>query len=457
LPSERIVARSLPALTAALPLLLFCSFTSNGQSVSIGTSSSFDENIFDIYLPTSDQITQVQLQVSQDWDFDQSSLTAAYDGAGQFFRDLPGRNYHVHLLLFSALYHFQTDEEEEDSTDEPEETPPDSTGPPSSVRAIRGNIVPPVRSDSADRYLFFSVTGASQFDRDNATPFGNPIVYDNWGFEASASLRQPVGNNVSLRPSYIFSEHTYPNVSALSNIQHIAGLTIGSDFLKGSWIAVTPAYAFKNYTGSSTFTDTVSHRNSSGHGKGFGSGNGGVRVRTFAFASPSVKQFFLSATWKQRIVAGTEATAEYTRYGNPSGEARIIPEQLGGAPGERGAAGTFAADNEIFDDHFAYSGNGVSVQLKQTLPFGITLVARELFQQKTYSSPAMDLADSLTLAPQRDDRRSETDLALSLPLRLGPGKTLTPQVEFHHVRNDSNAPYYVFDKSVFLFGLTFEF
>ncbi|HEY6190826.1 MAG TPA: hypothetical protein VI215_00710 [Bacteroidota bacterium] len=450
-----MAARVHRLLLTPLVFAVLLPLSSQGQTFTVGTSSLYDENIFDIYLPTSDQITQAQLQVTQDWDFDQASLTASYEGAGQFFRDLPARNYHVHLLSFSALYHIENADEEEESEADSSDEPTDSLRLLSGARAPGGG--PTVHSDSSDRYLFFNVMGGSQFDRDIPTPFGNPIVHDNWTVDALASVRQPVGPRFSLRPSYVFSVHVYPNVSAISNMQHIAGLTIGSDLLKGSWIAVTPAYAFKNYTGSSTFTDTVRFRNSSGHGKGFGLGNGGVRESTFVFTTPSVDQFTLSATWKQTIDSGSEVTAGYIRYGAPSAAARILPAQLGGAPGDRGATGLFAGDDEIFDDHFAYTADGFSLQLNQRLPLGLRLSARQLYQRKRYGAPAMDLADSLTLASHRDDRRYETDLTLALPISLGPGKVLTPEAEFHHVRNDSNAPYYAFDKSVILLGISFEF
>jgi surface lipoprotein assembly modifier-like protein len=448
-----MAARFHRLLLPPLAFLILFPFSTRGQTFTVGTSSLHDENIFDIYLPTSDQITQVELQAAEDWDFDQASLTASYEGSGQFFRDLPARNYHLHLLSFSALYHVETGDEdgEADSAD----GNADSARTLSNPAAIVGGT--PIHSDSADRFLLFALTGASQFDRDIATSFGNPIVHDNWSIDALASMRQPAGIRFSFRPWYLFSVHVYPNVSAISNLQQSAGVTLGSDLLKGSWIALTPAYAFKNYTGSSTFTDTVRFRRTSGHGKGFGFGNGGVRESTFVFTTPSVNQFIVSLTWKQTITPGSVVSAGYTHFGAPSGEARILPAQLGGTPGDRGVAGSFTADDEIFDDHFAYSADGLGLQLNQSLPFGFKVVAAQHFQQKTYSAPAMDLADSLTLASHRDDRRTETDLTLSLPIALGPGKTLTPEAEYHHVRNDSNAPYYAFDKSVILLGISFEF
>ena len=452
-------------LACAIPFLI--STIARAQTVSVGTSTVHDGNIFDIYLPTADQVTQVQLDVSTDWVFDQASLTASYNGAGEFFRDLPARNYHVHLLSFEALYHFEGAEDDDQSGRDDEPAAPDSGGssPLGGSHAQPGGAQPTlagaqsgqVHSDSADRFMSLALAGGSQFDKDEATEFGNPAVYNNSALEASAALRQPLGIHFGLRPSYTFSYHAYPNVSVISNLQHIVALQLGSDLLGGSWIALTPAYAFKSYTGSSTFVDTVSFRVSSGHGKGFGSGKGGIKVRTFVFASPSVGQVSLSLVWKQTVSPGTEVTAEYTRFGEPSGSARVIPEQLRGAAQDRGAIGGFTSQSEIFDDHFAFSADASALQLKQALPFGLTITAKEQVQVKTYTAPAMDLADSLTLGAHRNDHRYETDLTLSRPISLGVGKILKPEMEFHYLRNDSNAPYYVFDKSVLLLGIAFEF
>src|SRR6267378_7013086 len=93
-----------------IPLIfLIVVSAARGQIVNLSTSTAHDENIFDIYFPTADQITQFQLETSKDWDFDQLSLTGAYSGALELFRDLPARNFHVHILSLNADYHFEKD------------------------------------------------------------------------------------------------------------------------------------------------------------------------------------------------------------------------------------------------------------------------------------------------------------------------------------------------------------
>ncbi len=243
----------------------------------------------------------------------------------------------------------------------------------------------------------------------------------------------------------------------VTNLQNIAGIQFGSDVVPGGWIALAPQFAFKSYTGSSIYTDTVDFRNSGGHGKGFGNGNGGIQVRTFSFTTPAVRQFFLTLLWKQAFMSGTEVVSLYTRFGAPSAGARIIPQQLRGGGEERGVAGSFASGNEIFDDHFAYSGDAISIQLSQSLPFGILLRAQQVFQSKAYTLAAKDLADSLIISNQRDDRRYESGISVSRTFSDAGGRSLKPQLEFRHLRNESNDPYYRFEKDIILFGIEFGF
>ena len=93
----------------------------------------------------------------------------------------------------------------------------------------------------------------------------------------------------------------------------------------------------------------------------------------------------------------------------------------------------------------------------QSLPFGFSLRAQQVFQSKAYTLAAKDLADSVTISNQRADRRYETGITVSRTFSDGGGRSLKPQLEFHHLRNDSNDPYYQFEKNIILFGIEFDF
>ncbi|MBI1806533.1 MAG: hypothetical protein HYR76_05720 [Ignavibacteria bacterium] len=423
------------------------------QDLSVGTSTTHDDNVFDIYSPLSDQITNLQIDASKDWDLEQTSLGLTYNGSMLLFRDLTTRNYHVHVLSFNVDHHFERDED----TDAPDEDSSDSEQDSAAVRqAASKAALSSGHSDSLDNFLTASLTGGSQFDREEFSQYDNAII------SGTVTFRQPLELRASVRPSYTISYHNYPNLSGITNLQNIFALQLGTNIIPGGWIVLTPSYAIKNYPSSTTITYTVEipgGGNGNGHGKGnSGSGAGsGTRTRNFNLATPSVKQFSATLLWKQKVIAGTEIVAHYTRFGNPSTEARIIPQQLLGGLEERGIIGQFTSENEIFDDHFAYSGNEVGLKFQHSLPYAFSMAVNGQFNYKRYTVPAMDLADSLVLADNRIDRRSEVVISLSKSFSVGDGKQLKPEVEYHYLRNNSNAPYYTFDKNVFMAGLEFAF
>lgn len=423
-------------------LLAFIGFGNivHAQDFGVASSTLHDDNIFDIYAPIPDQVTQLQLDASNDWDFEKASLSLGYTGSLLFFRDVSSRNYHVHLISLTSSYHFISDTDDEtDSEDDSTTTDGEAT------------LGKTAYTDSSDQFLYASLIGGSQF---NGQAFSE---YDNTKISGTVTLRQPFGSKLSVRPSYTFSFHSYPNLSGITNIQNTFMLHLGSDVISGSWLSISPSYSIKSYPISSSYSYTFTTQNPSGHGKRNSSGVGQTRTRTFLLTAPAVRQLSMSVGWKQRINEGSIASGTYTHFGTPTSEARAVPLQLGGGLEARGVVGEFASQNEIFDDHFAFSGNELTLQFEQTLPLLFILDLNLHFQKKTYSSAAMDLADSLILAPNRIDARTEVEIAVSKRIRFSQGVIVKPHLEYHYVRNNSNAPYYEFDKNAIAVGLELNF
>src|SRR5262245_10556841 len=101
---------------AALSLILIsvCGLL-KAQDFNAAVSTTHDENIFDIHTPLPDQITQLELNASKDWDFDESSLSLNYTGAFLMFRDLTARTYHLHTLSLGSVVHFVREDDEDDT------------------------------------------------------------------------------------------------------------------------------------------------------------------------------------------------------------------------------------------------------------------------------------------------------------------------------------------------------
>jgi len=421
------------------------------QEVSLGLSTIHDENIFDVYLPFPDQLTQLQLDASKDWDLDDASLGLSYTGTGVLFRDLTSRSYHAHAITFSASHQFVSDDADEESEEEDSAAVQIPNGSSSS------------QADSLDRFLYGSLFAGSQFNQEEFSE------YNNTALGARASLRLPLGAVVSATPSYTFSYHSYPNLSPITNIQNILSVTFGGAVFPGTWVSIAPAYEIKSYPTTSTYTITVTDLQGSGGsgGSGPGHGNGGGasgagggsikrQVRTFTATSPSVNQFLVTVNWEQKMAGGTRFSLSFTRFGNPSAGARLIPQQLQNIMDERQLASVATSQSEIFNDHFAYRGNEARLHVEQALPLAFLGTAEAEVQGKTFSSPAMDLSDSVQLAEHREDSRAEFGLNLSRPVTIG-GRTFKPQFEVHVIRNSSNAPFYDFDKTTFLVGIEYTF
>lgn len=422
----------------------------NAQDISLGGASIYDQNIFEISFPTSDQITQFQLDASKDWDMDQLSLNLSYNGSLLLFRDLTSRNYHLHLLSLNSVYHFTESEKKENGGDEePDTTDNESDSSDAMPKSIdRETSAAPIHSDSSDQFLYASLVGASQFNKNDFSQ------YDNTRIAGTVIFRQPLNEVTNLRPSYALAYHTYPNLSGLTNIENLFSLQLGTSAVYRGWIAATIAYGIKSYPISTTYTYTITPPGQLGRGN-FGAGR--QRTGKYELNTPSVNQVILSINWQQNFLSNTQFTAAYTYYGNPSTTARILPRQLRSVLEQHGALGTFSSQTTIFDDHYAFSGSDAALQVQQSLPLAIILTIQARYQNKTYTTAAMDLSDTVVIANHREDRKFESEVNLSKTFSLAGGKSLKSMVEFHYLRNNSNAPYYDFNKNAFTIGFEFSF
>ncbi|MBI1804318.1 MAG: DUF560 domain-containing protein [Ignavibacteria bacterium] len=433
-----------------------------GQSVNLSMSTVHDENIFDTYAPTSDQISQLRADASKDWDFDQAWLGISYNGGLLLYQNTSARNYHVHILSLGSIYHLESHDDNDDNSAGSIES--DSTVEDSAAMKPQLLQKQPaaVHSDSLDHYFYGNVSGGSQF---NKTDFQE---YDHSVIGGTIVFRQPLGANVSIRPFYSVGYHSYPNLSSLTNVQNTVGLLVGTSPISGSWIGISGMYGHKIYPTSTDFTytfrDTTGGANGYGHGVGHGKGNSGsgnngsgkTKTITYNFTTPSVSQFSLNVFWQQKVFSNTHFSIQVSYFGHPSSQARIIPERIQSAIESRGGSLENLTSQDIFDDRFAYSGDEITLHLDHLLPYQISFSVEGHIQGKTFTSPATSLAGD-TLDTHRIDKRYEIVLNLSKSFTVLGGKTISPQLEFHYLRNNSNEPFYDFDKSVILAGMEFEF
>lgn len=439
-------------LTAVVIAAIVLAGELRAQNFEIGTSTIHDGNIFDIYTPTPDQVTQLAANAYGDWDADPFTFSLAYSGSFLLFNDVTARNYHVHIATFDILCELpggdddEADPAEDDSTGNGGEH---SQGPhlPEIIPHPGGDTVG--TADSVHGIAHFTLLGGGQFDKPEYSQFDNAKI------GGTVTYRLPVGPRLGLWPSYMLAYHSYANLDGLTNVEQAGGLAAGMRTIPGGWAGIGGTFGAKHYPVSTVYSYTVGRPGNAGHGKGgAGGGVGSVRTRTFALNTPSVSQWTASLQAVQRIGV-TELRAGYDRLGTPSTEARIIPLQVEGQ-----IEGEFASNgfqNDIFDDHYAYAADVISIELRQPLPLEAKLTARGAWLKKRYTAAAMDLNDSLALAPQRLDTRWEGEIGIARPIPLGGGRTLEPRIVVDLLRNESNAPYYDFGKSAFTAGIDFSF
>ena len=417
-------------------MLCLTSSALKAQYFNVGVSAIQDENIFDIYIPTTDRIHQVQLNFSDDWYADPVNFDLSYTGELFFYRDLSSRNYHVHFLNFNTMYQIYGDDEEPEDPDDSEEGD-DSSG----ARMKAPQIVPPKHVDSLDQYVNLKMFAIGQFDGDAYE------AYDNSHFGGVLSFRQPVSQTMSVKPSYLFAYNRYRNLSGFTNFENVLSLSLSAPGVFGGSFSAGINFGKKNYTTPASYTYVVSSNGNSGHGKGGAGGGPKERTVTVDLTTPSVSQSTLSAEFRRPLTPTTVGSLMLTYYGTPSTIARALPNTLGGA----------GAQSDIFDDHYSYTGPVFAFRLSQLLPAEINVGFQGLIQLKTYTFPAMDLLDSVVVADYRTDHRQEYVISVSKRFGTGAGTSIKPTIEYHYFNNDSNAEYYVFTKNVYMLGLEFDF
>jgi hypothetical protein len=405
------------------------------QSFNVGVTAVQDENIFDIYIPTTDRIAQFQLNFSNDWYADPVNFDLSYTGELFFYRDLSARNYNVHFLNFNTMYQIYGDDVEPEEPDDSGEEE-DSSG----ARMQMPSIVLPQHIDSLDQYINLNMFAIAQFDGDVYEQ------YDNSHIGGVLSFRQPVGQTMSIKPSFMLAYNKYRNLSGFTNFENVLSVSLSASGVLGGSFATGISLGTKNYTTSGSYTYVVTGPGNSGQGKG-GAGGQKDKTVTVELTTPSVSQSTLTAEFRRPLTPTTVGSVMLTYYGTPSTVARAIPNQLGGA----------GAQSDIFDDHYTYSGPVFAFRLSQLLPAEINVGLQAVIQTKKYTFPAMDLLDSAVVADYRTDNRQEFVISVSKRFNAGVGKSLKPTFEYHYFNNDSNAEYYVFTKNVYILGLEFDF
>ncbi|MFI5251295.1 MAG: hypothetical protein ACHQQQ_02590 [Bacteroidota bacterium] len=419
-----------------------------GQDFSTSVTMGHDPNILESAISMPDQFYQWELSLSKDLDFNQFQLSASYDGSLQMYRDQQGRNFYQHSLVVSPSYIFgHSDDDDESSNDPPDSTTnnDDSSGvvnkipPPPPPK-----VVPDYPPDSLDHVLYSAFFYSSRTDKDEFDQ------YDNAHPGGWLLYRFPISAKFNLRPSVGISSWNFENVDALSNTENFASLMLGAWNSSINWIEGGATIGEVNYLYSRTYYDSVRIGNP-GHGKK-GAGGGQLRVDSLTFSNPSVDQITWRIAVNKKFFNSTELKLGYAYFGPPSSEARVLPPQFTNSVGRSKELVSLTGVNEFYDDHYAYQGSAFTAHFDQPFLFDLLLQGDFEIQQKEFTSPALNLVDSV-VAPRRLDHRFSGSFTLSKSFPVFINGKLIAHLVYSYLRNSSNADYFVFDKSVISFGL----
>ncbi|MBA4312799.1 MAG: hypothetical protein C0417_09235 [Chlorobiaceae bacterium] len=428
----------------------------NAQDVSIGASLTNDPNIFDTYTPLKDNVTEIAFDISKGVVTENSYFGIFYSGALSLYENLPSRNYQFHMAMVGYNYHFtkkidnDTSESEamlsdEDSISSSDDDTIEAMNTDDDVSTAEMEEEP---TDSLDNFLNIRFTGGLQL---------NKVDYESWDntiLAGTSIFRQPLGRHASIRPSYTIIYNSYPNLTALTNIQHNISLILGTDVLPFSWFAVIPTFGAKSFP--NTQTDSIILSKDS---KSKFDGNGTTTGKTISYnlTTPSVTQTSFTLLWNYRPAPATYFTTRFTHFNTPSSIARTIPElRKGAAKTNDMLIKNSFGENELYDDHYSFSGNIISIGVVQALPQELSFTGYWKYENKTYSYAATDFADSV-IANNRVDTRTEFELNFSRLFEITEETNLRAEIGFHYIKNSSNSLYFDFKKSTLMAGVEYSF
>jgi hypothetical protein len=436
---------------------IFCfSIPLNAQHISVGASLTSDPNIFDTYNPLKDKVSEIAFDISKGFSSENRYIGIFYSGAFSFYKDLPARNYQFHMAMVGYNYHFSkkivddTSESEpmlsdEDSISSSDEDTAEATATDDDLLTedIEGES-----TDSLDNFLNIRFTGGLQI---------NKVDYESWDntiLAGTAIVRQPLGRHASIRPSYTITYNSYPNLTALTNIQHSISLILGTDILPFSWFAVIPTFGAKSFPITQTDSITLSKDLKGKPGSG---GTTGGKTISYNLTTPSVRQTSFTFLWNYRPAPATYFSTRFTHFNIPSSISRTVPELRKGATKIYNmlTQNSFG-ENELYDDHYSYSGNNISVDVEQALPLELFLSGSWRYEKKTYTYAATDIADSV-IATNRIDTRRELEMNISRTFEITEETGLKIEIGFHYIKNSTNSLYFDFKKSTLMAGVEYSF
>jgi hypothetical protein len=374
----------------------------------LSASRGYNSNPLYNYQRIGDRMTQGYLELGYDVPFEASGMRLAYVGGLAVFDVLSERTYYEHRL--SADYSLSGTKEEAGEGEE------------------EGVVV---GSDSAGSWTQLGAMAGARYDR---SAFRD---YDNFGIGAFAVFRSGAGSGSFTRWTGEVNYRKYTYVGELSNLAWSATFSYVWSGGKHVDLGVEIFAGVKHYTQAAYDTAQFAVAGS-GSGKSSGQGQG---KKSGGLSGKSGKDLLVNApeTNSYQIAPGLTALAKW-ESGVIKGHAlyRINPGTGSRYLGQ--VAGASMLTEDLYNDHYSYTGPGLGVEFEQGLPPGLRLSLTLNGGVRRYGGPALAL-DGTEIASVRKDVRGEAGLTLSRYVEIARGVGLDVQVSGELVRNQSNDTY----------------
>jgi hypothetical protein len=398
----------LPA--AGLLLIIFATTPATAQfSGFMSAGYGYNSNPLYNYEELSDQLRQSYLELGYVHQMPSARLQAVYVGGLTLFNRFEGRNYYEHSVAGQYLATLSTiparDDEEEYTGDNPFSSP-----------------------DSSDTELGIDLRLGARHDKTEYE------VFDNFGAGLGGFVRWAPGAAVRTRVLLQTGLRNYNNLDVLSNITtelHGELTTRPGRFTAG----VRAGGGFKHYT--EELVDTSLYADPSGTTKTPGKGKGGAKVQPPGGSKNLLANAQTTTTWQ--IVGGVHAASAWN---GGTAMAQALYRHNPGSPDRylTQYASTTMLTEDIYNDHYSWSGPEFRLRVTQALPLGLRAVSNGEYLDKTFGFPALSLLGE-PVAAERNDNRFGIDIYLSRFIPVGGSVGLDVALGAEYVSNASNDEY----------------
>jgi len=245
-------------------------------------------------------------------------------------------------------------------------------------------------------------------------------IYDNNNFYGFASIKYYLSPTIMFRGKNTLGMRAYVNYIDYSYFENVLSLNISKFFQTRTTFQTGIDYYYKDYAENQTYL--VASPN-------------GLFSRTYVADSPKVSQLVASFKIAQSVSSLTAVQAQYLIRNTLSGENRFAELD------------EFYTDEVLFDDHYSYSGQELSMSIKQYLPFQLVLDVSGYYLEKSYNNRSVyDLeGNELPEEGKRQDYQSSFSGQLNKKFsgeKIPVLKSLDLFVNYSYRTNISNDLYY---------------